>query len=365
MWFDKKHIKKYKSIKLNNLHGYVLPHAGTKFSGNILSHTLRFKPTKQFNTILIIYLPANKSPNVGEHYHEYYVPFNTLKQFYPNKKYIGYNMTSPTNPDIKKLNKQTTLYVVSADFSHFLELQDAIKKENCSAHALMHKHMNQPCTTVVDDMRSFKHLYKLLPDISLQWVGRTRSRTDKGVGYLSFLLRDEPNLTDKHKKPDGFFVTAYDQTMTQRECLGNTMEWTPVLESELTDTVLKNAKTTSRLTGGRNTEIPITNYTVTYLYKAETKEFIRGWHAILKEALYLPDVFLENTYDNGTWFNSKHTKWKRGNRFRLTNTFKKLSKKAGGKYKQKLSKKKDLNYTLFYSEQIHKSIDKSTTESTI
>ena len=359
MWFNEKHIKKHKKIKLDNLHGYVLPHAGTTYSGNILSHTLRFKPTKQFDTILIIYLPSNNNPNVGEYYHEYYVPFKTLKQFFPNKKYIGYNILSGTNPDISKLNKGNTLYIISADFSHFLELQDAIKKENCAANSLMHKRMDISCTNVVDDIRSFNKLYEILPDISLQWIGRTRSNTEKGVGYLSFLLRDKPNT--KETPPDAFFVTAYDKNMTSRECLGNVDKWDSILETKLINDVIYKAKTTSRLTGGVNLNIPVTNYTVTYLYKDRSKQFIRGWHAILKDSLYLPNVFLENTYDNGLWFNSTHTKWHKGSEFNMKYTFKKLLQKSGKKLLQKSGKiSKKLNnkkYTLFYSEQIHKPIN--------
>mgnify|MGYP001198951000 CR=1 FL=1 len=52
----------------------------------------------------------------------------------------------------------------------------------------------------------------------------------------------------------------------------------------------------------RRAGIPITNYTITYLYKEKkSQNFIRGYHAILKNALFLPGVFLENTYENGKW----------------------------------------------------------------
>ena len=42
MWFREKDIKKHKQIGLKDLRGYVLPHAGTEHTGNIISHTLRF-----------------------------------------------------------------------------------------------------------------------------------------------------------------------------------------------------------------------------------------------------------------------------------------------------------------------------------
>jgi predicted class III extradiol MEMO1 family dioxygenase len=38
-WFDSKHIVLDNIIKLNNIHGYVLPHASTKYTGHIISHT--------------------------------------------------------------------------------------------------------------------------------------------------------------------------------------------------------------------------------------------------------------------------------------------------------------------------------------
>lgn len=59
------------------------------------------------------------------------------------------------------------------------------------------------CIKVIDHVNSFSKLYELLPEIILQWIGRTRSSGLKGVGYLSFLLRTKPNL--KLVKPDAFF----------------------------------------------------------------------------------------------------------------------------------------------------------------
>ena len=75
MWFKESDIIINNIIQIDDLHGYVLPHAGTAHTGNILSHTLQFKPTKFFNTILILYYPVYDTPNVGKYYHEYYVPY--------------------------------------------------------------------------------------------------------------------------------------------------------------------------------------------------------------------------------------------------------------------------------------------------
>ena len=53
MWFDKDDINISRSITIEDIHGYVLPHAGTKHTGHILSHTLRFKPKKNFSKVII------------------------------------------------------------------------------------------------------------------------------------------------------------------------------------------------------------------------------------------------------------------------------------------------------------------------
>ena len=374
MWFSKKDISQYQLPKklIKGLHGYVLPHAGTTYTGHILAHTLRFKPTKKFKNIIIFYLPSNPNPNVSGEYHEYYVPKEALKLYYPeeNYNYYGFNVA----PKIKNSNKlilkqikerhitkSNTLFIISADFSHFLPLQEAIKKENCAAHSLMHLKSNLPCIKVVDDIRSFHKFYSLFPNlkntIQLQWIGRTRSPGLKGVGYLSFLMRDKPkfnlytpkpNLQKQH--PDGLFVTAYDAEMRQRECLGNTTQWTPKIEKDLIADVLHKARTTSRLTGGMYLEIPVTYYSITYLFKDTSKDFIRGYHAILKGALYLPDVFLENTYDNGVWFSNNDTQWPKDNNFKLEPTFKMLQQKAGWKSQ---------DYQLYSSQVLHKKVNEA------
>ena len=64
MFFNKKNLFKHKPIYLEDLHGYILPHAGTEYTGNIISHTLRFRPKKDFNKIFILYLPSHEKPNI-------------------------------------------------------------------------------------------------------------------------------------------------------------------------------------------------------------------------------------------------------------------------------------------------------------
>ena len=377
MWFEKSHIHNFESIFMDDLHGYVLPHAGTAHSGHVLSHTLRFKPVKEFTHILIMYLPTNKKPNVdGKYFHEYYVPMKTLKLFFPNKIFIGYNVLKIAPPKISKLTKENTLFVISADFSHHLLLQEAIKKENCAAHSLAHNVMSMPCTHVVDDIRTFEKFARLkqkahMNNIGLQWVGRSRSAGKRGVGYLSFLMRSKPN--PQQKTPDGFFVTAYDANMNQRECLGNTKVWSHEKERNMIKEVLLKAQTESRLLGGANKDVPVTHYSITYLYlkngkyKHDRKEFIRGYHAAMTDALYLPDVFLENVFDDGRWISPKDTTWPQRFVFNMRETLVKLAKKAiqnkrSNAYKEtKLINTNTLskNLVLFETSVLHKKVNSS------
>ena len=63
-----------------------MPHAGTAYTGHILSHTFRFKPVKIFANILIIYYPAHQNENVKynnkQYYHEFYVVFRALQHYF-------------------------------------------------------------------------------------------------------------------------------------------------------------------------------------------------------------------------------------------------------------------------------------------
>jgi hypothetical protein len=340
-----------KPLIKNNIKGYVLPHASTNFTGNIISHTMRFIPQNFFENIIILYFPANDRENVvisntEKYYHEYYVPFKTIQYFnknlwnYNDKKFIGINVREKDNRQTQQLielylknlsNFEKSLIIVSADFSHFLDLQTAIEKENCATHAILHREIynNLECLKHVDIIDSFKLLYKVIPsNWYLQWIGRTRSPGEKGVGYLSFLIK-QPQA--KIKNPDGIFVTVYDEKMHQRECLG---EWfnnnySVNLEQNLIDRVVNLAKTTSRLTNGNFLEIPITNYTVTYLYRDHKNiKFIRGYHSIKSNAFYLSDVLLENCFDDGIWITQEHVNWPQDYKFKLSNTLKQLKKKA-------------------------------------
>ena len=366
MWFTSSDIKILSPIYLSDLHGYILPHAGTAHSGNIISHTLRFRPKRNIRAIYILYIPVSQTPNVTTHkksqkpgaqYHEFYVPRKSLQKVFPGVEIIGCNLRKVNTRNIlsdikhRRLLQNDTMVVASVDFSHHMPMQKAIKLENCAAHAIMHRNIyaNLSCLRIVDHIKTIKVMYKILdvvvPDAMLQWIGRTRSSSSvtHGVGYLSFLIRETPIFSgNRHKRPDGFFVTAYDKNMTARECLGNTRYWSRDAEHKLVSDVIKKAKTTSRLTGGRYLGVPVSNYTITYLYK-DKMPFIRGWHAMMSDALYLPDVFLENTYNNGQWIKPNDTSWKKGNQFHSAQTLRRLERKANVTRKKRKEKIKYIN----------------------
>tara|TARA_B100001121_G_C18682751_1_gene619371 strand:- start:115 stop:1197 length:1083 start_codon:yes stop_codon:yes gene_type:complete len=353
MWFNTQDIilNKNDIIQQNDISGYVLPHAGTTYTGKILSHTLRFRPKNFFDKILIIYYPANNTFNINnKYYHEFYVIYKTMKYICKHiwdyekkgeKKFISYNVKK--RGINKKIDLKKTLVIVSADFSHFLPLQEAITLENCAAHAILNRHLNVSCSTVIDMVDSFKYLYNIIPqNWYLQWIGRTRSSTDKGVGYLSFLIRTKTKV----ELPNGIFVTSYDNNMVARECLGEWFigknKYTKKKEIDLIEKVMKQSVLTSRLTNGRNKHIPVQHYSVTYLYKEKKGvKFIRGWHGIKTQAFYLPNVMLEHTFNNGKWITTTDIKWPKEDVFDINPTLKSLDIKAGSKGEQ--------NYELYYS----------------
>lgn len=354
----------YKIIPLHDLHGYVLPHASTQYTGRIIAHTMRFKPTKQFSQVYILFYPANPSDN-AKTAHEYEVPYKSCLAVFKNIwgidtrsiKFIPYNIADESLTQLTPSEYKKSLVIVSADFSHFLDLQTAYKVENCAANTLIHNASPPPkCIDVVDHRASFERLYSFLPNSEfvhvrpvLQWVGRTRSPGVKGVGYLSFLLRDEHIVGSGGNSailPDGIFVTCYDENMSARECLGKwfdtrtisgsrtNMKWTQRGEDELIADVVQKGREISRLTSGRISDknVPIRYCTITYLYrdtKTRPEEIIRGWHGLLASAFYLPEVFLEHTFDNGEWIDESDTTWPQDYNFKLDETLDSLDKKAG------------------------------------
>ena len=370
MWFNESDILKYFNsfsiIDLKDLNGYVLPHAGTEYTGQIIAHTMRFKPTKQFSKVYILFYPAN-SRDTEKTAHEYEVPYKSCLTVFEkiwkidtrNITFVPYNIVTKSLPRLTVEEYKKSLIIVSADFSHFLDLHTAYEVENCAANSILHNALGDTsssprsppikCTEIIDHRDTFKRLYSFLPAKThpvLQWVGRTRSPGAKGVGYLSFLLRDEHIVGNgsnggDSKLPDGIFVTCYDANMTARECLGKWFDegvggnkWTKKKEEELIIDVVMKGKNSSRLTGGRGSDInvPIKYCTITYLYRdtnTPVEKFIRGWHGLLTRAFYLPDVFLENTFDNGKWIQSGDIIWPQDYNFKLDDTLASLDRKAG------------------------------------
>lgn len=354
IWFDKKYLKSYNNISpilLDNLYGYVLPHASIKYTNSIMLHTFRFVPkTITFNKVVIFYYPASEKENVyKKYYHEYYTVLKTTKYLF--KKiwkmskiskitFIPFNVRDSNKNEYKNIKKlysqdfKNIFTIISSDFSHFLPFEEAIEMENKAAHALLFKHPSHPISKkVVDHWKTFELVYHLLPpELQLQWVGRTRSPGKDAVGYLSFLIVKHINKINKNI--DGLFVTCYDEKLNTRECLGKWFgdknKYTLNKEKLLLKHVFDKAQTTSRLTGGRNLDIPVKYCIVTYLYKDNKNDFIRGWHGVLKDAFYLPEVFLENTFENGHWITENDDEWiDMYNIFDMEETFDRLEQKSG------------------------------------
>ena len=343
-----------------DIDGYILPHAGTAYTGNILSHTLRFIPKKKIKKIIILYYPVLNKENIKEnnksYYHEYYVIYKTLKYIITNFwrldfskiKIIGYNVRDYGNTlsKFKKVIKcknilNNTLIIASVDFSHHLLLHEAIEIENKCANAIMLRSLNLDILKHVDNINTIKLLYKILSKNNiLKWIGRTRSTNIRGVGYLSFLILNKKRLFNNFNNPSGIFVTAYDISMNHRECLGNWFNnnnlYSKDKENTLVSDVLTKATTTSRLTSGRHLDIPVQYYTITYLFEDNVNSFIRGLHGIKHNSFYLSDVFLENTFNNGRWITSRNRQWPKNNNFNMSNTISKLKTKASNNSNKKI-----------------------------
>ena len=336
MWFSTNDFTFNKTLKKEKIYGYVLPHAGTKYTNEIYIHTLQYIPQNtDFDNVYIFYYPANETENVTEnntsYFHEYYVPMKTLKHIFQNwwkinnKKFIGINVRDNTI-NMRKFNINNSLIIISADFSHFLSMQQAIQIENKAALSLMFKTQHKT-QQHVDHMKQFDYVFKRLSEnCILKWIGRTRSPGEKGVGYLSFLITKQYEVK---KKPNGYFITVYDEDLNARECLGKWEYENKKSVNNYLQDVIQLARTTSRLTNGQNTDIPIKYYKITYLY-LDSSPFSRGYHGVKHNAFYLPEVFLENTYENGKWIKNSDTQWNHSSHiFDMSETLSKLNVKAG------------------------------------
>ena len=184
-----------------------------------------------------------------------------------------------------------------------------------------------------------------------------RSPGIKGVGYLSFLILDSSFIYDNFS---GIFVTVYDTDMNQRECLG---EWfsknNPYSKNKLNNLIketLYKAKKYSRLTNGKKLGTSLKSYSITYLYEEKTKEFIRGWHGIKYYSFFLPNVFLEHTFNNGEWISKTDKKWPQEFKFNLGQTLNKLREKAVNytyKLYNRYLNKEYKDFVLYSSQSLH------------
>ena len=409
------------TVEVDDVYGYVLPHAGTKYTSDIIQHTFRFRPIniEVIERVYIYYYPANEKPDVilprgdttGNNdddiirsalsasasasasacHHELYVPFRTILHYF---RQWNVNTTSITFIPVNirrdfiarrggggktrtfRQNKSRipqrsvkyratvginhNFYIISADFSHHKPFQYAIPAENKAAHAIVTGSLNSrngsstshdaSYLNEIDDARTFRAFMRRHPNLSFQWIGRTLSPGESAVGYLSFLIRPAFQPSKGETPIDGIFVTCCDAGMNARECLGEwfsggvrSAAWSREFEDEFIRNVKGKAQTESRLTGGKGTNIPITRCVVTYLFKDRDQNlsmnhsFIRGWHSIQTNAIYLPDVLLEHAKEDGSWITPRDTEWNISRatndsnyRFQLTETLQKLDEKAGG-----------------------------------
>jgi hypothetical protein len=242
-------------------------------------------------------------------------------------------------------NVNSSFYIISADFSHHKPFHYAIHNENKAAHAIVTNSLDSAYDSSlylneIDDVRTFREFKTNHPNLSFQWIGRTRSPGENAVGYLSFLIRPEfQPMKRKYPPIDGIFVTCYDSKMNARECLGEWFSmahgynWTPEFEKGFIKKVKLKAQTESRLTGGENKNVPVTRCVVTYLFRdTSTTTFIRGWHGIRRNAFYLPDVLLENVKEDGVWITPSDTEWSLSDKYRrhfdISETLEHLQEKA-------------------------------------
>ena len=413
-WFNPKDlissslIDQRPTIDVPDVYGYVLPHAGTKYTGKIIQHTLQFRPIhiEKTKRVYIYYYPANQTPDIRlsvdksrtisddgvilsslfmntECHHELYVPFRTILHYFrvwnvniDRIKFIPINIRennlSPKrrrgwrSQSVRKLQGHDSggsgtrryrrpingnFYIISSDFSHHKSFKYAISNENKAAHAILTNSLQvtRDYLDEIDDVRTFRVFIKRHPNLSFQWIGRTRSPGESAVGYLSFLIRPLFRPANCNTPIDGIFVTCYDSHMNARECLGEWFSettghsWSLETENNFITKVKHKAQTESRLTGGEGLTRPITRCLITYLFKELPHvSFLRGWHSIQRNAIYLPDVLLEHAKEDGSWITNTDTEWNRNDdnndnndngdnddEFDLTETLEQLKRKAG------------------------------------
>ena len=219
-WFRTEDILSDKpSTIVDDIYGYVLPHASTAYTGEIISHTLQFKPSNidSIRRVYIYYYPANNKPDItiqsnpitdpnekiisiymNNCHHELYVPFCSILHYFrqwkiniDNIRFIPVNVrklyngvggrrtfrtkkhnNNNTNTTRHVDNKASNFYIISADFSHHKPFQYAIMNENKAAHAIVTTSLSLSTASAsylneIDDIQAYL--------VSMGWTN-TKSR---------------------------------------------------------------------------------------------------------------------------------------------------------------------------------------------
>ena len=346
-------MSRWERVSVNDMHGISLPHASTTVPAcaRVINHTLRFTPpNERLKQILVLYVPAsidefdalNDMENLPKAwhasvlphaYHEALVPMLSIMHHWPQTKKSEWRLVNVQRQRVPA-HMRAAFVVVSADWTHFLPLQRALKIENAAAVALQQGKLSHPAFTgAVDAAIAFREVRRLhRARYVWQWVGRGHSDPDEsrggGVGYLSFILREKPQLDYVLRNAVGFFVTAYDSAFKARECLGEYTVSQKALQQLIQDVVRKASGSHPRLQPNNPNFSNVPYITITPLYNARGK-FIRGWHAVRAcGSLYLKDVFLEHTYPNGTWISPNDQNWKNSGAWSMQPTLSKLKNKT-------------------------------------
>lgn len=336
MWFETQHLQRHQPVVTEDMLGVALPHAGTAHCGHVLSHTLRFRPRVVPLKFVLLYLPAQRTPDADSEaptwlapqhrHHEVVVPLLAMLHLWPSTVKASWTFYDVSR-DIPR-GMTGTFVVVSSDWSHFRQFSAVRHAEDAAASALTHGSFIRP--DIVDSLPAFR--FGTLPHTSWQWVGRSRSVGMRGVGYLSFLLRRDPVSL---RGTVGFFVTGYGPSFQARECLGEYEDVTLRGLRTLVQKVRRLAATQSpRLSPhAKAIDARDVNMVVSLLYPSKLTQFIRGWHTVRAcGATYLSNVFLEHTHESGIWMDATYDTWVppyHQLQFDMKHTLKQLMLKAG------------------------------------
>ena len=342
-WFRAAHLKPHARIVVDDMVGLCLPHAGTLHCGSVLSHALRFAPSRPPARFVLLYVPAQSVPDAdaeapawvpAEHrHHEVVVPLRAVLHLWPELAEAGkarwhFHDASSTK---RAPSPRGAFVVVSCDGSHHMSFVEARRLEDAAAAAVGHGSFEAVDRRALDALAAFR--IGTPNGHSWQWVGRSRSRGERGVGYLAFLLRRLPRTFQRVR---GVFVTAYGPDFHTRECLGEFGEVTAATVTALAQRVRRRASGAHPRLAPSRGALPSARVrlTVALLTPSRRGVFVRGWHAIRAcGATFLSVVFLEHTDESGAWIGARAASWPpraQGVPFDLAPTFQRLRNKSGG-----------------------------------